>query len=152
MGRGPRPEAGGPIPMTASDVRVLVVEHGTILREGIRRVVDGAPGLQVVATATEPEAALTAFRTLQPDVVLIDIRLPNKMAPFLTRTMRRESGSVRVVVLTAEVDEEVVEQAATAGAAAVLVERIGADDLGAVLRTVGGGSVDFLGYVVRKAG
>lgn len=152
MGRGPGAEAGRPIPMTAPDLRVLIVEHGAILREGLRHVVDDAPGLRVVATVTEPEAALAALRTLRPDVVLIDVRLPYQMALFLTRATCRESPSSRVVVLSDEFDEALVEQAAEAGAAAVVVERIGADDLGAVLRTVGGGSVDFLGYVVRKAG
>ena len=152
MGRDPGAEAGGPIPITASELRVLVVEHGAILREGIRRVVDGAPGLRVVAAASEAQAALTASRTLHPEVVLIDSRLPNQMAFFLTRTAIRESPSARVVMLSDDVDEGLVQQAAEAGAAAVVVERIGADDLGAVLRTVGGASVDFLGYVVRKAG
>jgi DNA-binding NarL/FixJ family response regulator len=152
MGRDPAPETGGPIPIRGCDLRVLIVEHGAILREGMRHVVDGAAGLRVVATATEPEAALTALRTLHPDVVLIDARLPNQMAFFLTRTACREWPSAGVVMLSDDVDEVLGQQAAEAGAAAVVVERIGADDLGAVLRTVGGGSIDFLGYVVRKAG
>jgi DNA-binding NarL/FixJ family response regulator len=114
--------------------------------------VDDAPGLHVVATVTDPDGAMTALRTLHPDIVLIDIRLPNQMAWFLTRATRRESPSTRVVVLSNEVDEALVEHAADAGAAAVIVERIGAEDLGAVLRTVGGESIDLLGYVVRKAG
>ncbi len=152
MGRGPGARVSGPIPMIVPELRVLIVEHSAILREGIRRVVEDAPGLQVAAAVTEPEAALTALRTVHPDVVLIDSRLPNQMAFFLTRTASRESPSARVVVLSDDVDEVLAQQAADAGAAAVVVERIGADDLGAVLRTVGCGSIDFLGYVVRKAG
>lgn len=152
MGRDPVAAASGPISMTASDMRVLIVEHATILREGFRRVVDGTPGLQVVATATDVEAAMRVLRTLHPNIVLVDARLPNQMAFFLIRAVRRESPAARVVLLSGEVDEALAEQAEEAGASAVIVERIGADELGSILRTVGGESLDFLGYVVRKAG
>ncbi len=152
MGRDPGGEARGAVPMAVFDLRVLIVERGTILREGFRRLVDDAPGLHVVDTVAGPEAAMRALRTLRPDIVLIDARLPNQMGFFLTRATRRESPLARVIVVSGEVDEALVEQAAEAGAAALIMERIGAEDLASVLRTVGGGSIDFLGYVVGKAG
>lgn len=152
MGRDPGGEAGDPVPWRRSDVRVLIVEHGAILREGFRRLVDDAPGLQVVDTASDPEAALRALRTLRPDIVLIDARLPNQRGFFLTRATRRESPSARVIVVSDAVDQALLARAAEAGAAALIVERIGADDLGSVLRTVGGDSIEFLGHIVGKAG
>lgn len=138
--------------MSASELLVLIVIHAPILREGFRLVVDRAPGLRAVATGSEPHVAMKALRTLRPGVALIDARLPHRMAFFLARAMNRESPSTRVVILSRAGDEESVQQAAEAGAAAVVLERIGAVELGAVLRTVGGDRIDFLGYLASEAG
>lgn len=152
MGQQQEGVGRGPAPGTATDLRVLIVEQATILREGVRRVVEGAPGLQVVAAVAELDRAMTALRDLRPQVVLVDARLPNQMAFFLTRAARREAPSARVVVLSDEGGEAVVEQAAEAGAAAVVLEKIDPDEFRAVLRTVGGDGIDFLGYVDQRAG
>ncbi len=145
-------QAEGPDPDARDELRVLIVEHETILREGLRRVVESAAGLRVVATAIDVEAALRALRSLHPNIVLIDARLPNRMGFFLTRATRREAPATRVVLLSDSREDALVELAAEAGAAAVVQEKIGADDLGAVLRTVAGSGVDFLGFVVPGPG
>jgi DNA-binding NarL/FixJ family response regulator len=137
--------------MNPPQLLVLIVMHGAILREGFRLVVDGAGGLRVVASVSEPRAAVTALRRLRPNILLVDVALPNQMAFFLTRMVRRESPSTRVVVSSRDYGEALVQRAAEAGADAIILETIEADDLGAVLRTVGREGVDRAPTLLRTA-
>lgn len=139
--------------VSVSDLRVLVVAQGAILREGLRGVVDSVSGLRAVAVVNDPEAAIEALRSLHPGIVLIDRRLPHHMAFFVTRVVRREAPLAAVVMISDKADEKLLGRAADAGAAAVVLENIGVEELGAVMRTVGGSDVDLLGpVVVRRAG
>lgn len=103
-------------------VRVLIADDHTLVREGIRALLERLPNVEVVAEATDGRDALNLLRTCQADVVLMDISMPRLNGLDATRQMIRVSPSVRVIILSMHRSEEYVWQALDAGAAGYLLK------------------------------
>jgi DNA-binding NarL/FixJ family response regulator len=128
--------------MTAvTPIRVLLVDDQPLLRTGFRMILESEPDIVVVGEAGDGEKAVAESRALQPDVVLMDIRMPRidgvEAARQITGTDR--SSVVKVLVLTTfDLDEYIVE-ALKAGASGFLLKDVPPDDLVEAIRIVARG-------------
>ena len=122
-----------------STMRLLVVDDHEVVRQGLVALLDRREGFQVVAEAGTVAEAVEQARRFQPDIVVMDVRLPDGSGIEACREIRAEYPSTRVVMLTSYPDEEAVLSAIVAGASGYLLKQIRARDLVAALEAVGRG-------------
>jgi two-component system response regulator DevR len=123
-------------------LRLLVVDDHEVVRQGLVSLLARRDGFQVVAEAGTVAEAIEAARRFQPDIVVMDVRLPDGSGVEACREIRSELPETRVVMLTSYPDEEAVLSAIVAGASGYLLKQIRARDLMSALETVGrGGSL-----------
>lgn len=103
-------------------VRVLLVDDETLLRAGLRLLLDGTDGIEVVGDAADGGAALEQAATLDPDVVLMDVRMPGMDGIEATRRLRATGARAAVIVLTAFDTDGFLLDALWAGAVSFLLE------------------------------
>jgi two-component system, NarL family, response regulator DevR len=119
--------------------RILVVDDHEVVRQGLVALLDRRPNFQVVAEAGTVEEALAQAHLHQPDIVIMDVRLPDGSGVEACREIRADLPDTRVVMLTSFPDDEAVLSAIVAGAAGYLLKQIRARDLIAGLEAVGRG-------------
>ena len=123
-------------------LRLLVVDDHEVVRQGLVALLGRREGFQVDAEAGTVAEAIEAARRFQPDIVVMDVRLPDGSGVEACREIRSEFPSTRVVMLTSYPDEEAVLSAIVAGASGYLLKQVRARDLITALETVGkGGSL-----------
>ena len=120
-------------------MRLLVVDDHEVVRQGLVALLDRREGFQVVAEAGTVAEAVEQARRFQPDLVVMDVRLPDGSGIEACREIRAEYPNTRVVMLTSYPDEEAVLSAIVAGASGYLLKQIRARDLVAALEAVGRG-------------
>jgi len=120
-------------------LRLLIVDDHEVVRQGLVALLDRRPGFQVVAEAGTVEAAIAEARRHQPDLVVMDVRLPDGSGVEACREIRSELPDTRVIMLTSYPDDEAVLSAIVAGAAGYLLKQIRARDLVSALEAVGRG-------------
>ena len=120
-------------------LRVLVVDDHEVVREGLVAMLDRRPGFQVVAEAGTVAEALEMARKFMPELVIMDVRLPDGSGIEACRDIRAEFPQTRVVMLTSYPDEEAVFSAIVAGASGYLLKQVRARDLVSALDAVGRG-------------
>lgn len=124
---------------TPTPLRLLIVDDHEVVRQGLVALLDRRDGFQVVAEAGTAADAVLQARTHKPDVVVMDVRLPDGTGIEATREIRAELPGTRVVMLTSYPDEEAVLSAIVAGASGYLLKQIRGRDLVAALEAVGRG-------------
>jgi DNA-binding NarL/FixJ family response regulator len=105
-------------------LRLLVVDDHEVVRQGLVALIDRREKFQVVAEAGTVEEALDAARRFQPDLVIMDVRLPDGSGIEACREIRAELPATRVVMLTSYPDEEAVLSAIIAGASGYLLKQV----------------------------
>ena len=120
-------------------LRLLVVDDHEVVRQGLVALIDRREKFQVVAEAGTVEEALEAARRFQPDLVIMDVRIPDGSGIEACREIRAELPGTRVVMLTSYPDEEAVLSAIIAGASGYLLKQIRARYLVIALEAVGRG-------------
>jgi DNA-binding NarL/FixJ family response regulator len=124
-------------------VRVLVADDHPVYRDGLAALLRTVPGIEVVGTAADGEAAVEAAERLQPDVVVMDVQMPRLDGVSATRRVTGASPSTGVVVLTMSEDDDTVFAAVRAGARGYLLKGADADEVVMAVRTVAAGGVVF---------
>jgi DNA-binding NarL/FixJ family response regulator len=127
--------------MTADSatVRVLVVDDQQLVRDGIASLLGIQPGITVAGTAANGREAIERAIALGPDVVLMDVRMPELDGVDAVAVLRRRAPGCRVVMLTTFDDEEYVVRALRAGAAGYLLKDLPAAELAEAVRLVHAG-------------
>jgi len=125
--------------MTDSPVRVLIVEDDALMRAGLRGVLSGDPAIEVVGEAGDGRDALHRTRQLHPDIVLMDIRMPELDGIAATRDVLAAFPDVKVMILTTFEHDEYIFGALNAGASGFLLKRTKPEDLIAAIHTVAAG-------------
>ena len=135
-------EAGGMEEAThTGPARLLIADDHALVREGLRTMLSGEDGIQVMAEAVNGQEALSMCRQLRPDLVLMDVRMPVMDGLEATRRIKEELPKVGVVMVTMHENPDYLFEAIKAGAAGyVLKDASGERLLGAVRRTLEGES------------
>jgi DNA-binding NarL/FixJ family response regulator len=126
-----------------TDVRVIVVDDQQLIRESIAALLDIQPGISVVGIAGDGKAAVDLAVAEDPDVVLMDVRMPVMDGIDALGVLRRRNPRTRVVMLTTFDDEEYVVRALKAGASGYLLKDRPAVELAAAVRLAHSGVVQF---------
>src|SRR5674476_1151311 len=122
--RGPAPSYALHDVTPPSVLRLLVVDDHEVVREGLAALLDRRAAFTVVAQVGTAAEAIEAARTHRPDLVIMDIRLPDGSGIEATREIRAENPAIRVLMLTSYPDEEAVFAAIVAGASGYLLKQI----------------------------
>jgi len=136
--------------MGAGPIRVLIVDDHPIMRVGIAAIINAQPQMQVVGQAGTASEAVRIFEAMQPDLTLMDLRLPDLSGVEAIRTIRAISPKARIIVLTTYEGDEDIHQALEAGARGYLIKGMPHDALVKALYRVHGGQ-RFLPQVVTEA-
>jgi len=123
----------------ARPLRLLVVDDHEVVREGLVSMLARRPKFQVVAEAGTAADSIELARKFKPDLVIMDVRLPDGSGIEACREIRAEMPETKVVILTSYPDEEAVFSAIIAGASGYLLKQVRARDLVAALEAVGRG-------------
>lgn len=109
--------------------RVFLVDDHEIVRRGIARIVDADPGLEVVGESSRVEGTLGRVAATSPDIVILDVHLPDGSGVDLCRLIRSDHPEVRCLILTAFDDDAASTAAVFAGASGYILKTIGSDTL-----------------------
>ena len=123
----------------ARPLRLLVVDDHEVVRQGLVSLLERREHFQVVAEAGTAAEAVEMARKFEPDLVVMDVRLPDGSGIEACREIRAEFPGTRVVILTSYPDEEAVLSAIIAGASGYLLKQIRGRDLVSALESVGRG-------------
>lgn len=124
-------------------IRVALVDDQVIVRAGLARILSPADGFEVIAECADGQQAVAELPALDPDVILMDIRMPRLDGIAATARLRDTADPVPVLVLTTFGEDEVLWGAVEAGAAGFVLKDSSAEDLIAAVRAVAGGGAWF---------
>jgi DNA-binding NarL/FixJ family response regulator len=133
-------------------ITVLIVDDHPIIREGLRKLLEMEQDIVVIAEAGTGQQALEIVRESQPDIVLLDINLPNMNGLQVASQLKADRNRTGVVLLTAYDDEEQILHAMRAGASAYCPKDIETDRLLEVIRQVARGNYVIGGKVYNERG
>jgi DNA-binding NarL/FixJ family response regulator len=120
-------------------IRVLIVDDDELMRAGLKAVLSSDSGVRVVGEAGDGRAAVERARALRPEVVLMDVRMPDLDGIAATREVLGASPEVKVVILTTFEQDDYIFGALNAGASGFLLKRSGPEELLAAIHTVAAG-------------
>lgn len=122
-----------------ADLRVLLVDDHEVVRAGLKSLLDAQPDLTVVGEAGTVEDGVRRVGYDEPDVVVLDVRLPDGSGVEACREIRSRFPDVKVLMLTSFADEEALLAAILAGASGYVLKRVKSDELVSDIRRVGAG-------------
>ena len=120
-------------------IRVLIVDDHAAVRHAVRRLLESGGDIEVCGEAGDAADAVTSAEALQPDVVVMDLRLRGSSGITASRAVRNRCPRSRVVMLTSSSEEQASQAAVVAGADGCVVKQLSATALGDVVRAVAGG-------------
>jgi len=119
-----------------NEMKVLLAEDHTIVRKGLRSLLDAERGIEVIGEAEDGREALEKVQRLRPDVVLMDITMPGLNGLEATRQIKKRFPEVKVLILTMHANEEYVHQVLQAGASGYVVKQAVVRELVSALQAV----------------
>jgi DNA-binding NarL/FixJ family response regulator len=131
-------------------VTVVIADDHPMIRQGLRLTLDGLPGIEVVGEATTGQQAVDLGESLQPDVLIMDINMPELNGIDATRALARSSPHVSVLILTMFDDDASVFQAMRAGARGYLLKGAGEQEIERAVRDVACGEAIFGPAVAQR--
>jgi two-component system, NarL family, response regulator NreC len=134
----------------ADRIRVLLVDDHAMFREGVRSLLEGEPDIEVVGEVEDGRAAVETSLTLRPDVVLMDITMPDLDGIEATRQIRSRDDTIKVLILTMHDNEDVFFRSISAGASGYVLKRSGGGELMSAIRSTHEGN-SYLSPLLAKA-
>lgn len=131
-------------------IRILLVDDQRLMREGLRTLFELESDLDVVGEAADGAEALARYEALEPDVVLMDVRMPGMDGVEATRRLKDRWPDARVIILTTFDDDEYVFEGLRAGALGYLLKDVSGHELADAVRQVRGGGALIEPSVARK--
>jgi DNA-binding NarL/FixJ family response regulator len=125
--------------MTAAPVRVLLVDDDDLMRAGLKAVLSSDESIEVVGDAADGRTGVERARALRPDIVLMDVRMPDLDGIAATSEVLDTSPGVKVVILTTFEQDDYIFGALNAGASGFLLKRSSPEQLLAAIQTVAAG-------------
>jgi DNA-binding NarL/FixJ family response regulator len=124
-------------------IRIAIVDDQAIVRTGLDRIFSPADGFEVVAECGDGQQAVEELPAIEPDTILMDVRMPRLDGIAATQRLRREAPTVPVLILTTFGEDEVLWGAIEAGAAGFVLKDSSAEELIDAVRAVAGGAAWF---------
>lgn len=122
-----------------SPIQLVIADNHTLVRAGFRSLVEDIDGVEVIGEAENGREALQLVETLKPQIVLMDIAMPEMNGLEATARIAREFPKVRVIILSMHANEEYVYQALRSGASGYLLKDSGTEELELALRAIARG-------------
>lgn len=119
--------------------RILLVDDHTLVRYGVKLILETEPGFQVVGEASNEKEAIEKASALQPDIVVMDLDLAGANGLAVSRRIIAARPETKIVILSAETSPETAQQALQAGASGYVVKGAASDELSRAIRTVADG-------------
>ncbi len=138
---------GGSRAAPTAPIRILIADDHEVVRIGLAALLGRQDGFEVVGEASSGLEAISAAERLRPDVVVLDIRMPNGSGTDACREITRRLPGTPVVMLTSYADADALFEAIDAGASGYVLKRIGSDELVAAVRAVAAGESKLDGAV-----
>ncbi len=123
------------------NIRLLLVDDHQVVRTGLRMLLEGSNNIEIIGEASNAEEALNAAKDLNPDVILMDIGLPDMSGIDATREIKKASPNIAVVALTIHEDAEYFFKMLDAGASGYVPKRAAPEELIAAIREAAAGEV-----------
>lgn len=136
--------------MTPAAIKVLVVDDHTVVREGIRHILERTPGFSVVAEAATGADALRSAIATQPDVAVLDVSMPGMSGLKVAAELRRTVPEARVLILSMYDNPEYVLEAVRAGAHGYILKDSAATDLRRAIEAVNAGESFYSPVIARR--
>jgi DNA-binding NarL/FixJ family response regulator len=131
-------------------IRVLVVDDHTIVREGVRLLLEAQADIEVIGEAADGQQALKLVRQFRPDLVVMDIQMPNLNGLEATRTIKQEFPQIHILALTMYESDDYFFQVLNAGASGYVLKKAASADLLTAIRAVHSGDVFLYPSVARR--
>src|ERR687886_571042 len=131
-------------------IRVLIADDQAIARNGLRTLLESVPGIEIAGEATNGAEALALAEARQPDVILMDLRMPGINGIEATRRIHRASPHIGILVVTIFADDTSVFPAIRAGARGYLLKDADQTELLRAIQTVAAGGVIFSPGIAHK--
>jgi two-component system NarL family response regulator len=131
-------------------IRVLVVDDHPMIRAGLTATINPEPDMAVVAAAANGREGLERYRQHQPDITLMDLKMPDMGGVEAIRTIRAEFPSAKIIVLSTYQGDEDIYRALEAGAVTYLLKDMIAEKMMGVIREVAGGGRPMLPEVAQR--
>lgn len=136
--------------MNPAPIRILIAEDHTLVRQGIRMLLEVQPDMRVVGEASDGAEALRLAGELSPDVVLMDIAMPGMDGIAATREIKRTAPDTQILALTMHEGEDYFFEILSAGASGYVLKRAASTELIAAVRAVTRGEVFLYPSVAKK--
>jgi two-component system response regulator NreC len=104
-------------------IRVLIADDHGVLRAGLRVLLNSEPGMEVVGEASDTEQVLLLTKELHPDIVLMDLSMPNGGGIYATQQLQKEMPEICVLILTVHEDDSLLREAVESGASGYILKR-----------------------------
>jgi DNA-binding NarL/FixJ family response regulator len=127
--------------LSAQPIRILLADDHTLVRAGVRALLEKLPGMQIVGEASEGREVIDLIKAHQPDVVLMDISMPGLNGLQALARITRDFPAVRVLILSMHPSDEYVLQALKSGARGYLLKRAATAELPAAVQSVASGEI-----------
>lgn len=124
-----------------SKIKLVLADDHAVVRSGLRMLLQAQPDMEIVGEAESGKEALAQVRSLQPDVILMDIQMPGMNGIEATRQIKEVGGNTAVLALTMHEDDQYFFEMLQAGASGYLPKRAAPDELVRAIRTVSRGEV-----------
>ena len=115
-------------------IRVMLVDDHQMVRNGLKTFLLVHDDLELVGEASNGEQALTTFERVDPDVILMDVKMPRMDGVEATQALLKRDPDVRIIALTSFKDEDLIRKALEAGAMGYLLKDVGVDELAEAIR------------------
>jgi len=129
-----------PAASTPDSIRVVVADDHPVFRRGLIQVLREDPSIRILAEVSDGRTAVQAVRSLKPDVVVLDIQMPELSGIDAARILHQEGGPTRIIFITAFKDEDLFNQALDLGVKGYVLKDSAADDLLAGVKAVAAGT------------